>query len=668
MLVNDQAALHIHANLAFELSQAGSTSPVATGRASLWTDAIDLLGSQPIRSDCAGSTEVKTDLGHARRLTADATFSDHDQRALHVMLTADAHPQWPNAFVLRWTFENIGHTAVALDRLIAPQLNLSDWPGEVWTMQGAAVNWGQDFAFPLPVGFQRDNFLGHVDHSAGGGIPLAYVWNRQRGLALMHIETKPKDWFMPVASQRGQVTLAFEQRQPFILQPGATVQSLRVIVSVHHSDFFEPLALYRDVLTVQGVGPAQPTAECFEPEWCSWGYEFDVQPDEMIGVLPKTAELGLTWLTLDDRWFDHYGDWNPRSDTFPGGPAQLRAMVDEIHRAGGRAQVWWYPLCVEDSVGRWDGYVYGYSELLRQHPDWLILNSDGSIARNNRGLAMLCPALSDVQEHIRQTTLEFVHEWGFDGHKLDNIYTVPACHNPAHHHARPEEATEALAEAYRLIFEITRAHKPDSVIQICPCGTPITFSLLPYTDQTVTADPTSSAQIRQRVKFYKALCGPHAAVFADHVELSDHGLDFASEIGVGGVPSTKFIWPDDSQVRARLNEVWVLTPKREALLQKWLSIYRAHRLAEGEYVNLYDLAFDAPEAHAIRANGSLYYAFYGGAIAQRYHGPITLRGLEARSYRVHDYINARDLGVVHGPAATLSVMFSGALLIEAIPV
>jgi len=518
------------------------------------------------------------------------------------------------------------------------------------------------------VGFQRDNFLGHEQHGEGGGIPLAYVWNQQNGLALMHIETKPKDWFMPVASQHGRVTLAFEQRQPFTLQPGATLQSLRVIVSLHHGDFFEPLALYRDVLMAQGVGPAQPTAECFEPEWCSWGYEFDVQPGEMLGVLPKATELGLTWLTLDDRWFDHYGDWNPRADTFPGGGTQLRALVDEIHRVGGRAQIWWYPLCVEDGIGRWDGYVYGYSDLLRQHPDWLILNADGSIARNNRGLVMLCPALPDVQEHIRQTTLKFVHEWDFDGHKLDNIYTAPACYNPAHHPARPEEATEALAEAYRLIFEITRVHKPNSVIQICPCGTPITFSLLPYTDQTVTADPTSSAQIRQRVKFYKALCGPRAAVFADHVELSDHGLDFASEIGVGGVPSTKFIWPDDPQVRARLNEVWTLTPKREALLQRWLLIYRAHRLAEGEYLNLYDLAFDEPEAHAIRANGKLYYAFYAGAVAQRYHGPITLRGLEARAYHVHDYVNDRDLGAVQGPEATLDVRFSGALLIEAIPV
>jgi alpha-galactosidase len=110
-----------------------------------------------------------------------------------------------------------------------------------------------------------------------------------------------------------------------------------------------------------------------------------------------------------------------------------------------------------------------------------------------------------------------------------------------------------------------------------------------------------------------------------------------------------------------------LTPEREALLQKWLSIYREHRLAEGEYLNLYDLAFDQPEAHAIRANGKLYYAFYAEQIDQRYHGPLVLRGLEAMAYRVHDYIDDRDFGTVQGPAATLDVEFVGAVLIEAIP-
>ena len=537
----------------------------------------------------------------------------------------------------------------------------------MWSLQGAAVQWGQDFAFPLPANFQRDNFLGHIQNDEGGGIPLAYFWNNQRGLALMHVEPEPKDWHLPVESQSGQVWAALEDRHSLTLQPGQSRQSLRVIISLHHGDFFEPLRLYREVLSVQGVTPARPTAADYEPAWCSWGYGADVRPEEVLGVLPKATELSLRWLTLDDRWFDRYGDWNPRADTFPGGAAQMRWLVDQIHRARGHAQIWWYPLAVEDGHGRWETVEYGYAEILRQHPDALILNPDGSIARNNRGLAILCPALPEVQEHLRQTTLKFVRDWNFDGHKLDNVYTVPACHNPAHHHARPEESIEALAEAYRIIFEITRQLKPDSVTQICPCGSPLTFSLLPYNDQPVTADPTSSRQIRQRIKFYKALFGPYAAVFADHVELSDEGCDFASEIGVGGVPSTKFIWPDDPAVRSRLKEVWALSPERETLLKKWLTIYREHRLAEGEYLNLYDVAFDQPEAHAIRANGRLYYAFYAGQIDQVYRGSIALRGLEAKTYRVYDYVDNRDLGVVHGPGAMLDVEFVGALLIEAIP-
>jgi alpha-galactosidase len=118
----------------------------------------------------------------------------------------------------------------------------------------------------------------------------------------------------------------------------------------------------------------------------------------------------------------------------------------------------------------------------------------------------------------------------------------------------------------------------------------------------------------------------------------------------------------------RLQEAWLLTPEREALLRKWLSIYREHRLAEGEYLNLYDLAFDQPEAHAIRANGRLYYAFYAGQIDRRYHGSLVLRGLGANAYRVYDYVDNRELGEVQAPEARLDVEFVGALLIEAIPV
>ena len=574
-----------------------------------------------------------------------------------------------NAIFLQLTLTNPGSDPVSFDRVIAPSLHLDRqaFPATqpLWTLQGAAVYWGQDFAFPLysapsrGKGFSRDNFLGHLQDGEGGGIPVVYFWNPERGLAMMHIESTPKDWYMPVKSGKGGITAAFELRQPVTLQPGDSFKCLPIVLSAHHGDFFEPLALYRELLAEQGVCAPVPVPANFEPAWSSWGYEFDVQPDEMTGVLPALNGMGIRWLTLDDRWFDAYGDWNPREKTFPGGVADIRRMNDAIHARGTFSQLWWYPLCAEDGHGRWESHRYGISKVLKDYPDWVILNADGSVARNNRHLAILCPALPEVQNHIRGLTTRFIEDWGFDGHKLDNIYTIPSCHNPVHHHTRPEDSTEAMAAVYRIILNTTRQLRPNSVTQICPCGTPLTLHLIPCTDQTVTADPTSSEQIRQRIKFYKALMGPRTAVFADHVELSNGSADFASQIGAGGVPGTKFIWPDDEKVKARLKYVWDLPPQKQAVWQKWIRLFNEHRPAEGEYLNLYDLAFHYPEAHAIRKNGRMYYAFY----ADHFQGSVELRGLGHRTYRVQDYVNGVELGTVSGECPKLDVALEGSLLL-----
>ncbi len=211
------------------------------------------------------------------------------------------------------------------------------------------------------------------------------------------------------------------------------------------------------------------------------------------------------------------------------------------------------------------------------------------------------------------------------------------------------------------------AYARHSVTQICPCGTPITHTLLPAVDQTVTADPTSSAQIRQRLKFYKALTGPAMPVFADHVELSDGGADFASEIGAGGIPATKFILPPDGITRRRLKEYWPLPPEKQALYKKWFAISRQNSLADGETLNLYDLAFDRPEAHVIRKGGRLYFAFFTHHIEDTFQGWLELRGLGAGSYRLHDYIEDRPLGNVQGPNGSFETRFRGFLLFFAEP-
>jgi alpha-galactosidase len=100
------------------------------------------------------------------------------------------------------------------------------------------------------------------------------------------------------------------------------------------------------------------------------------------------------------------------------------------------------------------------------------------------------------------------------------------------------------------------------------------------------------------------------------------------------------------------------------VFEKWLRIYKEKMLSRGEYLGgLYDIGFDRPEAHAIRKDGVMYYAFY----APHWSGKITLRGLAKSAYRVTDYVDAKDLGTVRGPMATLDVKFDKHLLLEVKP-
>ncbi len=267
----------------------------------------------------------------------------------------------------------------------------------------------------------------------------------------------------------------------------------------------------------------------------------------------------------------------------------------------------------------------------------------------------------------------FIGEWGFDGHKLDAVFTIPRCYNPAHHHVSPDESLAALATLYEEILAETRALKPDAQVQICSCGTPPHHAWLPFLTQAVAADPWGSAQRRQRIKMYKGLLGPRAAVSGDHTELAERrseagdesapGRDFASTVGLGGVPSTRFVWPTAPPG----SEDVLLTPEREAHYRRWLDVYRKTRLSEGTFRNLYVHGFDKPEAYCVERDGRMYYAFFTEDPDQRFAGSIELRGLTGGRYTVEAYVQRRSLGVVSGPDARIDVGFTGHLLLVATP-
>jgi alpha-galactosidase len=609
---------------------------------------------------------------------------------LQETLVVEVYDDFPGVALMSASVRNSGKNEVKLDtidlnrhRFNASLVEAKAAPNDLWSFHGASIRWGKDNVFQVPNNFSQQNQFGSLVEvkgdlgSVGGGIPVVAFWSRTVGEAIGHVETIPLVLSIPVKTEAdGRVGASVRLAPDTTLQPGETYSTPETFLAVYSGDYYEPLRMYSDVIDGEGLKKTATNAEDYAVSWCGWGYLANVTPAQMLGTIPKLKEFGIHWATLDDRWFNNYGDWEPRSDTFPGNTIQ--EMVKKFHEQGIKVQLWWLPLAVEDGGPGYESHSYGVSDVVKQHPDWLILDKSGKPAKMTRNLATLCPAVPEVREYYKQLTARFIKDWDFDGHKLDNIYSVPMCFNPKHHHKSPLDSVYAMGDVYKTIFDTTRALKPDSVTQSCPCGTPPSVAWLRYLDQAVTADPVGSAQVRQRVKMYKALLGPNSAVYGDHVELTriknpdgnekDLGSDFASTVGTGGVVGTKFAWPDYGP---KLSDVY-LTAQKEEYWKKWIGLYNDKMLSRGTFRNLYVYGYDVPEGYAIEKDGAMYYAFFApepgpaakSATPAQWSGEIELRGLVPGNYRVTDYVNGKDLGTVTAPDARMKASFSDHLLLE----
>jgi alpha-galactosidase len=625
--------------------------------------------------------EAMGKMGAGKRVEIPARPLGPSGTNLQRILAIEVYDKFPNILLSAVEYKNTSSSEIVIEksvnqrrRLNAKLADAKALPWQMWSFHGSSYDWGKDDVVQLTPGFSQPNEMGEmVKGGYGGGIPVVAFWTRQVGEAVGHVETVPISAAIPAkVAGDGRVNTEVDYPANITLKPGDTYSTPRSFVSVFAGDFYEPLRIWSSVLQKEGWDLPKPSSEAYNVSWCGWGYQADVTPAQMLGTIPKLKELGIKWVTLDDRWFDVYGDWNPRSDTFPGD--SIKKMTDDFHQQGMLVQLWWLPLAVEDGEGRYESHKYAVSKIVKEHPEWLILDKNGKHAHMTRGLAALCPAVPEVRAYHKLLTEKFIGDWGFDGSKLDNIYSVPACYNPAHHHKSPQDSVNAMGDVYKEIFQTTRAIKPQSVTQACPCGTPPSLAWLPFIDQAVTADPVGAVQVRRRIKMYKALLGPESAVYGDHVELSamtkiggddwrEHGDDFASTIGAGGVVGTKFVWPDPGPKFKDVN----LTAAKEERWKKWIGLYNEKMLSKGDFEDLYVTGCDTPEGYAIAKDGKMYYAFFASS---PWKGEVELRGLKPGRYSVRDYSEDKDLGVVNATAngvAKLPAEFKDHLLLEASP-
>jgi alpha-galactosidase len=581
----------------------------------------------------------------------------HGDTVVDKFVQAKMYRAFPAMTVVRVVYKNAGRAALKVRGWTNGNycLQTTDDSLPFWSFQAASYEERPDWVLPVKRGYFRENYQGMNASDYGGGTPVVDLWRRDGGLAVGHLATVPKLVSLPVRfdSSASGATLAVTMHVSRLLLPGDSLQTLPTFVSVHQGDFFPTLRNYSRFMQKQGIRfPAYPKT-AYEPIWCAWGYERNFTVDEILHTLPKVKELGLKWVVLDDGWQTAEGDWFLNPKKFPRGDRDMRALTDKIHAAGLKAKLWIAPLAADPGT-----------QLLREHPDMLLLNKNGT----KRLITWwdswyLCPAYAPTRAYFKKLITKILRDWNFDGLKLDGQHqnAVPPCYNPLHHHQRPEASVEAVPGFFKMIYETAVSIKPEAVVEICPCGDAASFFNMACENQPVASDPTSSWQIRLKAKTYKALMGETVPYYGDHVELSDGKDDFASTIGVGGVPGTKFTWPVGVHVNKESGDV-SLTAEKEKKWKKWLRIYGEHDLPAGRYLgDLYDIGFDKPETHVIQKGDTLFYAFF----ARNFEGKVKFKGLPAQGkFNVYDYVNDVPMGQITGEKPELEIRFRRYLLVK----
>ena len=524
-----------------------------------------------------------------------------------------------------------------------------------YSFQGSSSSARENWILPIDSFFYKENFMGMNASDYGGGIPITDIWRKDGGIAIGHVALVPKLVALPVKKERydPQVTIAVEKKQekPITFAPGQSISTLPTFCAVHQGDCFQTLRLFSSFMQDKGIAMKASPPSAYEAMWCAWGYERNFTLQEIKGTLPKVKELGIKWVTLDDGYQITEGDWQLNKTKFPNGNVDMKKLVDAIHDLQLKAQLWWAPLAVAPE-----------SQLYKAHPKVLLKTEEQAPQFITWWDAWyMAPTDSTVRQHTADMVKMFIHDWNFDGLKLDgqHMNAVPPDYGENHNITDAEQACEQLPSFFHLINTTASSYKKDALIQHCPCGTCMSFYHLPTTNQTVASDPIGSIQIRQKGKVYKAIA-PMIAYFGDHVELSDKGSDFASSFGVGAVLGTKFTWPkDNASVKA---PGFVLTPEKEKLWKHWFDLYHQLMLSKGKYLGeLYDIGFDRPETHVISKDKVFYYAFY----ADTWSGPIYLKGLDpSKAYAVRDYFNNKNFGTVNGKSPKIEGDFVQFLLLE----
>lgn len=234
------------------------------------------------------------------------------------------------------------------------------------------------------------------------------------------------------------------------LKPGQSISSGRFVI-ITSEDIYSALEKFADVTRIlnnpRKISPLNG--------WCSWFYTYEfVTEDEVIRnaefVAANLKKYGLEYIQVDEGYQRYHGDWEA-NERFPHG---MKWLSERIKESGLKPGLWVAPFVISEPT-----------ELFRNHPDWLLQNSDGTPmrvgpwpeietewARNENpkryGLDISHPG---AQKWLFNLFKKMSDDWGYEMFKIDfvawSVLSAKQFHDPSY--------TPAMA--YRKGMEIIRS-------------------------------------------------------------------------------------------------------------------------------------------------------------------------------------------------------------------
>lgn len=172
--------------------------------------------------------------------------------------------------------------------------------------------------------------------------------------------------------------------------------------------------------------------KCGYTTW--YNYYPDINEQIVTDDLEALASTGekIDIFQIDDGYQTAVGDWlSVDENKFPNG---MKAIADKIHSKNMLAGLWLAPFgCQIDSV------------VAKEHPDWLIKNSEGNPVNcggNWGGFYALDISVPEAAAYIKNFFDIILNQWGYDMVKLDFLYA--ACVVPNKGKSRGQLMCEAM--------------------------------------------------------------------------------------------------------------------------------------------------------------------------------------------------------------------------------